>query len=82
MAKKANHAQNLGERLLRAGWITSFVDEPGSLVFEWTPLGDQRIRQLADAMREFGDDVIPPEELALLRAVVLIDTRDGGQVHE
>ena len=82
MPTKSNPVQNLGERLLRAGWATSFIDEPDSFSFEWTPLGKRRIRQLANAMAEFGEDTIPPKEMALLRAVVILDTRAGGQAHE
>jgi len=78
MDTTTKHMQGLGERLLRIGWAAGLCDKPKTFVIQWTPLGKQRLQELHGAIRELGSDVIPAEELAVLRHLAFLQAAEDG----
>ena len=60
--------QELMERLIQAGWASSYVDKPGGVNAVWTPLGLKKLRILHLALAGLDRDPtnLAPEELYLM----------------
>jgi hypothetical protein len=58
--------QQLGEKLLRARWATGFKIDESGVAFSGTRLGQLRLRQLWNILRELDAHTLEEQELAFL----------------
>jgi hypothetical protein len=74
----APYLQQLGERLLRAGWATSLVNEPDSFGVHWTEHGIEQMRQLWETLRELQPAEMPHQEWRFLQGVLTLAAESEG----
>ena len=76
--------QPVTDKMIKAGWLSASFVNPAVAGFGWTPLGEQRIKQLGDIFDELGIPCFTNNnEFAALLAILKLNAAQsgfGGQV--
>ena len=78
MSDRNPHFDDLNKALLKAGWISSAIEDVESFKVDWTEYGSEKIHDLWVAIRDFDNADLSPESVALLRGIAILDARQGG----